>query len=104
VRTLFLCFHHFGSAFARSVLRDAYEKRQPICIFEATSRTPPAMAITFLIPLLALLVTPSIRPVSKFQILFTYVIPLMPLLVFWDGLVSQLRTYSINDLESGRPA
>jgi hypothetical protein len=98
VRTLFLCLHHLAPASARSVLKDAYEKRQPICIFEATSRTPSAIAISFLIPLLVFLATPAIRPFSKFQILFTYLFPLIPMLAFWDGLVSQLRTYSITEL------
>lgn len=98
VRTLFLSFHHFAPSSARAVLNDASEKGQPICIFEATSRTPPALAATLLVPLLVLLITPSIRPVSKFQIVFTYLIPLLPLLLLWDGLVSQLRTYSLAEL------
>jgi len=37
--------------------------------------------------------------VSWVQILFTYVVPILPLLIFWDGLVSQLRTYSVQELE-----
>jgi hypothetical protein len=52
-----------------------------------------------LLPLLVLLLTPKIRPVSWVQIVFTYLLPVLPLLIFWDGLVSQLRTYSVNELE-----
>jgi hypothetical protein len=59
----------------------------------------PAVAVSFLIPVLVMLVTPSIRPVSGFQIFFTYVVPVVPLLAFWDGLVSQLRTYSMAELK-----
>jgi hypothetical protein len=98
IRTLFLSFHHLAPATARAVLRHACEQREPICIFEATARTAPAIALSFLIPVLVLLVTPSIRPISAFQIFFTYLIPLVPLLAFWDGLVSQLRTYSVAEL------
>ena len=99
LRTLFLCLHHFSPTNARAVLRDAFEQNQPICIFEATSRTATAVATSLLIPLLVLLVTPVIRPVTSFQLCFTYLIPAVPALAFWDGLVSQLRTYSMEELK-----
>ena len=98
VRTLFASFHHFAPATAREVLKDAFDQRSPICVFEATSRTPGAIALSLLLPLLVLVITPSIRPASWFQIFFTYLVPVLPLLVFWDGLVSQLRTYSKEEL------
>lgn len=99
LRTLFLSFHHFAPATARAVLRDAFEQRQPICVFEATSRTAPAIAVSFFIPFLVWLVTPWVRPFSGFQIFFTYLVPAVPLLAFWDGLVSQLRTYTMTELK-----
>jgi len=34
------------------------------------------------------------------QLLFTYLIPILPLLIFWDGLVSHLRTYTPAEMES----
>jgi len=99
LRTLFLTFHHFAPSTARAVLRDAFGRRQPICIFEATAREPAAVAASFLIPLLVWMVTPMIRPVIAFQLFFTYLVPAVPLLAFWDGLVSQLRTYPIAELQ-----
>ena len=94
VRTLFASFHHFNPTDAREILADAFERRSPICIFEATSRTPLAIATTILIPLFVWLLTSTIRPLTVFQLVFTYPFPLLPVLIFWDGLVSQLRTYS----------
>ncbi|HEV3329969.1 MAG TPA: hypothetical protein VG096_03240 [Bryobacteraceae bacterium] len=44
------------------------------------------------------MLTPTIRPVSAFQLVSTYLIPILPLLIFWDGLVSHLRTYSAGEL------
>jgi hypothetical protein len=99
IRTMFASFHHFRPHAARRILRDAFEQRRAICIFEVTSRTPAAIASTLLIPFLVLLLTPLVRPVSPVQILFTYVVPILPFLIFWDGLVSQLRTYSAQELE-----
>ncbi len=99
LRTLFLTFHHFAPPLARAVLRDAFSQRQAICIFEATSPTVPTVAASFLIPILVLLLTPFVRPIAMFQVIFTYLIPVIPLLAFWDGLVSQLRTYSMAELK-----
>jgi hypothetical protein len=98
VRTMFASFHHFRPEAARGILRDAFERRQSICIFEATSRTVVSIVSALLIPLLVLVLTPLVRPVSLFQIVFTYLIPILPLLIFWDGMVSQLRTYTVQEL------
>jgi len=99
IRTMFASFHHFRPQAAREILRDAFQQRCPICIFEGTSRTPASIASALLIPLLVLLLTPLVRPVSWVQILFTYLVPILPGLIFWDGLVSQLRTYSVQEFE-----
>jgi hypothetical protein len=99
IRTMFASFHHFRPQVARTILRDAFDQRRAICIFEGTSRTPTAIASSLLIPLLVLLLTPLVRPVSGVQFLFTYLVPILPVLIFWDGLVSQLRTYSARELE-----
>jgi hypothetical protein len=98
ILTLFTVFHHFSPDQAHSILKNAFEQRRPICVFEGTSRTPGAIASALLIPLLALLLTPVIRPISWPQIVFTYLLPILPLLMFWDGLVSHLRTYSVEEL------
>ena len=99
LRTLFATFHHFAPQEARAVLQDAFTQRQPICIFEPTSRTTTAIAVSAVIPVMVLLLTPSIRPVSMIQLFFTYLIPVLPVLIFWDGLVSQLRSYSLTELQ-----
>ena len=80
------------------ILADAARRKQPLLIFEATSRTAPGIATALVIPLMVLLLTPSIRPVSWLRIAFTYLIPVLPIIIFWDGLVSSLRTYSPAEL------
>ncbi len=99
IRTMFASFHHLPPRMAHEVLRDAFERRQTICIFEGSSRAAGSVASMLLVPLMVLLLTPKVRPVSWVQIVFTYVVPVLPLLIFWDGLVSQLRTYSVNELK-----
>lgn len=98
VRTMFASFHHFGPDDARRILADAAWCGAPICIFEATSRTPAAIASSLFIPILVLLQTPAIRPIRLWRLVLTYLIPVLPLLIFWDGLVSHLRTYTPEEM------
>ena len=45
------------------------------------------------------------RPFSWKRLLFTYPLPCVPLICLWDGLVSQLRAYTADELLAlGRPA
>jgi hypothetical protein len=97
IRTMFASFHHFRPEDAHGILQDAFDHRLPICVFEATSATAALTAI--LIPVLVLVLTPRVRPFSWCQIFFTYLIPILPILIFWDGLVSHLRTYSVAELK-----
>ena len=52
----------------------------------------------FISPLTVLLTTPFIRPFRLGRIIFTYLIPIVPLFVWWDGIVSSLRTYSVKEM------
>lgn len=93
VRTMFDGLHHLRPADARAVLANAHRARVPIVIGEALSRRMSMLWTVVLIPLLVLLLTPRIAPRSGWQLLLTYVIPVLPLVIAWDGLVSCLRTY-----------
>jgi hypothetical protein len=97
-RTMFSAFHHFRPEQACAVLADAVRNRQGIGIFEATQRRPLALLFTLLAPLGVLVVTPVIRPFRWSRLLWTYLLPLVPLVTLFDGLVSCLRTYSVQDL------
>ena len=97
-RTMFSAFHHFQPEQACAVLADAVRNRQGIAIFEATQRHPLALLFTLLAPLGVLVATPFIRPFRWSRLLWTYLLPLVPLVTLFDGLVSCLRTYSVQDL------
>jgi hypothetical protein len=99
VRTMFDAFHHLRPDDARAVLADAHARRAPILIAEATSRRAPVVIASFLlIPLLVLALTPTVRPWSGWRLLLTYVLPVLPLIIWWDGVVSCLRTYRPEEL------
>src|SRR4029077_12135205 len=97
-RTIFSAFHHFRPEQACAVLADAVHKRQGVAVFEGTQRSVLALLLMLLVPLMVLLVTPFIRPFRWSRLLWTYLIPLMPLTALFDGLVSCLRTYSVEEL------
>ncbi len=97
-RTLFTSFHHFQPDEARALLRDAVVSRSGIGIFEGTQRRFSAVLGMLLTPLIVWLVTPFIRPFRWSRLLWTYLLPLVPLIVVFDGVVSVLRSYTVAEL------
>ena len=98
LRTMFNAFHHFAPEQARCVLRCAVEARQPIAIFEIPERSLATMLPLLLTPIFVALATLFIRPFRWRRLLWTYLIPLVPLTCWWDGLVSQLRAYTVAEM------
>ena len=88
-------FHHFREADAQAIIQDAINKRQGIAIFEGITPTIPSLIALLSSPLTVWLVTFMIKPRTWWRFLFTYFIPLIPLLVLWDGLGSWFRMYSL---------
>ncbi len=98
-RTMFTAFHHFRPAEARAVLADAVRQRQGILVVEGIERSALAIGLMLLIvPLMVLIVTPVIRPFRWARLLWTYLLPLVPLVAVFDGLVSCMRTYKVEEL------
>ena len=100
LRTLFLAFHHFKPQDAALILQNAVDDNQPICVFEGQERSLPSILGMVFSPITLLLITPFIRPFELKRFVFTYLVPLLPILVVWDGVVSCLRTYSIRELNA----
>ena len=103
MRTLFEGFHHFKPEQAKSILQDAVKKRAAIGIFEASLKPPFGVILLLLAPLTTLasyfLMTPFIKPRNISRFFWTYLIPVVPLATSWDGVVSLLRTYSLQELK-----
>ena len=90
---------HFRPEDATAVLRNAAEAGQPIAIFEISQRTPRTIIPLLLTPIFVTLATPLMRPFRWDRLLWTYLVPLVPLTCLWDGFVSQLRVYTTAELE-----
>jgi hypothetical protein len=102
VRTLVGSFHHMRPEVARRILQNAQAQRQPICVYEISDNSFPIMLWWVALPLnflMALFITPLVRPLTFRQLFFTYVVPLVPFCFAWDGAVSNARTYTLADME-----
>jgi hypothetical protein len=98
VRTMFNAFHHFPPPAARAILADAVAKRRAIAIFEGIDRRSVGLvAMPLQLPAI-LLLTPFIRPFRWSRLLFTYIVPLIPFIVLFDGTMSFMRLYLERDL------
>lgn len=97
-RTMFSSFHHFRAAEARKVLANAVEHGRGIAIFEMARREPRIMLSICVIPILILFLTPRIRPFRWSRLLWTYVLPMVPFVLWFDGWMSCLRSYSHEEL------
>lgn len=100
LRTIFAGFHHFPPEDAQAILRDAARAGQGLLVVEGTERNVTSIAAVLLSTIACLVLTPFIprRTVGRF--LFTYLIPLVPFIVLFDGIVSSLRTYSADEMRA----
>jgi hypothetical protein len=99
LRTIFNGFHHFRPADARAVLHAAAQARQPIAIFEVSERSLRTLPV-LLTPIFVWLATPFMRPFTLQRFFWTYIVPAVPFTCLWDGIVSQLRAYTVDELRA----
>lgn len=101
-RTLFTSFHHFPPEQARAILKDAVANRQGIGIFEIPGRRPLTLLLLPLVLIGDILVVPFLRPGplrgAVWRLVWRWLIPIVPLVLLFDGIVSCLRVYSPREL------
>lgn len=98
-RTMFLSFHHMRPITAQRILQNAVDSGEPIGVFELQDRSPLSLLFMFIFaPINIILTAPFIKPFSVGRIFFTLLFPILPLITWWDGVVSNLRTYHEHEL------
>lgn len=97
-RTIFSSFHHFDPDAARAMLADAFERREGIAVFEGARCEPWTLIAVTAMPFLGFRAALRARPVRWDRILWNCVIPVVPALLWVDGMLSCLRSYSLDDL------
>ena len=98
VRLIANGFHHFPPAQAKQVLADAVTKRQGIAVIEMVNRSAFAFVGVLIGTVMVFLAAPFLKPFRVSRLVFTYLVPLVPLFLLWDGFVSCLRVYSPAEL------
>jgi len=98
VRTIFTAFHHLPPGVAAATLRDAFDHRHAICVVEHSERRWPSILASLLSPPLVAAHALRGRPRSLLRAFLTFVVPVLPLVITWDGIVSALRTYDVREL------
>ena len=97
-RTMFTSIHHFAPSEARAILMNAFEQRQGIAVFDTAKRDLWTLLAVCFVPLLALWLVPGIRPFRWSRIFWNYCLPVIPFTLWFDGVMSCLRSYSQADL------
>jgi hypothetical protein len=109
VRTMSGALHHFQPDAVRSLIAGVVARRAPLAFFDVAASpairklplllAPLAMGMNMLMLFFgSLLLVPLVRPFRLSRLLWTYVLPAIPLLVAWDGTVSALRAYEPEEL------
>ena len=102
LRTMICSFHHMKPEVAKGILKSASVSGEPIVLYEISDNSMPLAIAWLALPvniIMSLFVTVKARPVTWYQLLFTYLIPVIPLFFAWDGAVSNVRTYTLKDLD-----
>jgi hypothetical protein len=97
-RTLFTSFHHFPPQQARAILCDAVADRQGIGVFEIPGRRALTLLLLPLVPIADVVLVPFLRPRPFGRLVWRWLIPIVPLVLFVDGIVSCLRAYAPREL------
>jgi len=93
-RTTFTALHHFPPEMVEKILADAVEKGEGIGTFECTRRNLFYLLYFLPMPILIWLTLPFMRGLKWQHLVFSYIIPIIPFILTFDGIVSCLRTYS----------
>ncbi|USX48541.1 hypothetical protein [Lentzea sp. HUAS12] len=100
-RTIYGAFHHFPPALATRMLQNAVDTRQPIVVVDTKRSWLYVLVFPFFLTLAVLLAAPFQRnPLPRYllRLALTYVVPVLPFMMFFDSLVSFLRMYGRAEL------
>ena len=105
LKTMIASFHHMKPQVAKQILEKAEKSGEPFLIYEIAQNNVPVLAWWLLLPIslliliiMSLFMTPFVKPLKFQQLLFTYIIPVIPLVYAWDGQASLMRTYTFDDV------
>lgn len=107
IKTMVNSFHHIPPDIARKILATAQDNKQAILIYEIAENKMPTIVWALFLPLgliivalMSIVLVPFVKPLSWKDILFTWLIPVVPIFYAWDGQASVPRMYTFDDVRS----
>ena len=92
-------FHQLNVKQAKEILSQIAKSKNPIIIVEGNNDSLwQVVGMTVFVPLTTLLTAPFVKPFRLTRLLFTYIIPVLPLIITIDGCIALLKLYNPKDL------
>ncbi|KAK2030443.1 hypothetical protein LX32DRAFT_638154 [Colletotrichum zoysiae] len=97
-----LAFHHFDDPLAKAILKNTLETSDGFAIFELQGRD----LYSFLMPAVLGIGCIFLAPIHAWRLrsisalIFTYLIPIIPFVLVFDGFISALRTRTPDEVEA----
>ncbi len=98
LRTCFAGLHHFRPHEAVSILADCAVDGRGLAVFEPAARRLTDFLLVPWIGLVSLSAAPFLRPFRWSRLFWTWIVPMVPIVVMWDGWVSCARCYTVEEL------
>ncbi len=97
--------HHFGPEQARRILREMTRNRDGFFVMDLLQRDWKHLSLVLVSgPWFFMLAPFFIRPFSWSRLLYCTLLPVVPLMIFFDGCVSVLRSYKPEEIRAMLPA
>ena len=95
-------FHHFDNEQVAQIFKLNLSHGDDVLVLEYCDNSFMSYVSMLLGPLVAMIMLPFIteRRLLLVTAIFTYLIPVVPLMLLWDGIVSSLRCYSNKSIKA----
>jgi hypothetical protein len=92
--------HHFSKEDARKIINGALNSGRGLFIMEPFQRSMGHLLMVAVFGLIPAMLSPFLGTFSFKKLFFCTILPVIPLMLYVDGIVSVLRTYSFEELQS----
>lgn len=94
-------FHRLGRGEDRAALAELVNRDLDVFIGEGNNNSLwQVVGMTVFVPVLMFLFTPLVKPFRLSRLFFTYLVPVIPFVVVWDGLAALFRLHRPEDFEA----
>lgn len=92
-------FHQLSTISAKKTLAEIAKSRNPVVVVEGNNDSLwQLVGMTIFLPVTVILSAPFVKPFRWSRILFTYIIPVLPVIMVIDGCIGLLKLYNPKDL------